>query len=297
MLCCRAGPSLVTTAATPPTRTWRHRFLTGWSRRSSSSSIGSTCTRFAVHRAVRSRRVEPPFVSVRGTGRRPVCLNRRARARSLLLTLRRVLGGDRGVAAFPDVNVQNVVPEVHNPKDPVGGFQGIPVNMTGMAEHLKAAGYRTHLVGVSRTRYARLPNVLVCERCPPSLSATSPLHLSLSLILPPPPYTHGKRTVFDVSYQKWDAGMATELHSPRARGYDSWLGCKDLWREAHIVVDRDVRCGVRGLRDAPNDGRNEASHQSSRTGSNHTLVHSLPFLRFSSLSCRLAPRQRLLVVR
>lgn len=45
------------------------------------------------------------------------------------------------------VNVQNVVPEVHNPDDPIGGYQGIPVNMTGMAEHMRSAGYSTHFVG------------------------------------------------------------------------------------------------------------------------------------------------------
>ena len=45
------------------------------------------------------------------------------------------------------VNVQNVVPESVNPSDPVGGYQGIPVNMTGMANHLQAAGYSTALVG------------------------------------------------------------------------------------------------------------------------------------------------------
>jgi len=45
------------------------------------------------------------------------------------------------------VNVQNVVPEVHNSKDQEGGYQGIPVSMTGMAEHMTAAGWETHLVG------------------------------------------------------------------------------------------------------------------------------------------------------
>mmetsp|Transcript_526 Transcript_526/g.1233 ORF Transcript_526/g.1233 Transcript_526/m.1233 type:complete len:602 (-) Transcript_526:288-2093(-) len=45
------------------------------------------------------------------------------------------------------VNVQNVFPEVRNPVDPVGGYQGIPVNMTGVAEVLKAQGYSTHIVG------------------------------------------------------------------------------------------------------------------------------------------------------
>ena len=63
--------------------------------------------------------------------------------------------------------------QVRNSKDPISGYQGIPVSMTGMAEHLRDAGYRTHLVG------------------------------------------------------KWDAGMATEAHSPRSRGYDEWLGCEN----------------------------------------------------------------------
>jgi len=77
------------------------------------------------------------------------------------------------------VNVQNVVPEVHNKNDPVGGYQGMPVNMTGMAEHLQRGGYATHFVG------------------------------------------------------KYDIGMATPAHHPRARGYDSWLGywhhSNDYW--------------------------------------------------------------------
>ena len=45
------------------------------------------------------------------------------------------------------VNVQNVVPEVSNSKDPIGGYQGIPTNMTGVADVLKRAGYRTAAVG------------------------------------------------------------------------------------------------------------------------------------------------------
>mmetsp|Transcript_9953 Transcript_9953/g.29567 ORF Transcript_9953/g.29567 Transcript_9953/m.29567 type:complete len:437 (-) Transcript_9953:305-1615(-) len=53
--------------------------------------------------------------------------------------------------------------------------------MTGIASHLRRAGYRTHLVG------------------------------------------------------KWDAGMATAHHHPRARGYDSWLGywhhSNDYWAQ------------------------------------------------------------------
>jgi arylsulfatase B len=35
----------------------------------------------------------------------------------------------------------------HNPKDPMGGFQGIPRNMTGIATKLRTAGYHTHFAG------------------------------------------------------------------------------------------------------------------------------------------------------
>ena len=34
-----------------------------------------------------------------------------------------------------------------NPKDPISGFQGIPRNMTGIAQKLKYANYYTHMVG------------------------------------------------------------------------------------------------------------------------------------------------------
>ncbi len=36
---------------------------------------------------------------------------------------------------------------VHNPEDPVSGFQGIPRSMTGMASILRDAGYKTHMTG------------------------------------------------------------------------------------------------------------------------------------------------------
>lgn len=45
------------------------------------------------------------------------------------------------------VSVENTQPTAHNPKDPVSGFAGIPRNMTGIAEKLRAAGYRTHMTG------------------------------------------------------------------------------------------------------------------------------------------------------
>jgi len=45
------------------------------------------------------------------------------------------------------VNTANTGPLAVNPKDPVSGFAGIPRNMTGMAQKLRSAGYRTHMVG------------------------------------------------------------------------------------------------------------------------------------------------------
>ena len=82
------------------------------------------------------------------------------------------------------VNEVNVVPEVQNPSDPVGGYQGIPINMTGIAELMSRSGYSTHLVG------------------------------------------------------KWDVGMATELHSPWARGFKQWLGywhhSNDYWTQVCV---------------------------------------------------------------
>jgi arylsulfatase B len=81
------------------------------------------------------------------------------------------------------VNVQNTPPEYRNKNDPIGGYQGIPTNMTGIASVLRRAQYKTHIVG------------------------------------------------------KWDVGMATELHHPRARGYQTWLGywhhSNDYW--SHTV--------------------------------------------------------------
>ena len=45
------------------------------------------------------------------------------------------------------VNVLNSDVMQHNPSDAMGGFQGIPRNMTGIAAQLKRAGYATTLVG------------------------------------------------------------------------------------------------------------------------------------------------------
>ena len=45
------------------------------------------------------------------------------------------------------VNTQNAMPDVHNPSDPLGGFAGIPRNMTGLGSVMKEGGYFTAQVG------------------------------------------------------------------------------------------------------------------------------------------------------
>ncbi|KAG5176255.1 arylsulfatase B-like protein [Tribonema minus] len=45
------------------------------------------------------------------------------------------------------VDASNGVEARFNPADPISGFEGIPTNMTVIAEKMKAAGYRTHFVG------------------------------------------------------------------------------------------------------------------------------------------------------
>lgn len=45
------------------------------------------------------------------------------------------------------VNVLNSDMEQHNEADPLGGYQGIPLNMTTVARKLSNGGYATHAVG------------------------------------------------------------------------------------------------------------------------------------------------------
>ena len=45
------------------------------------------------------------------------------------------------------VNVQNLDPNNYNPNDPVSGMSAVPRNMTGVAEVMKRAGYRTAFFG------------------------------------------------------------------------------------------------------------------------------------------------------
>ena len=45
------------------------------------------------------------------------------------------------------VNGKNTGVLVWNSNDPVSGYQGIPVNMTGIAAKLRDVGYRTAMTG------------------------------------------------------------------------------------------------------------------------------------------------------
>merc|ERR1719221_2341969 len=46
---------------------------------------------------------------------------------------------------------------------------------------------------------------------------------------------------------KWDVGMATSAHYPRARGYETWLG---YWHHANDYWQHTVdRCGVKSMKD------------------------------------------------
>jgi arylsulfatase B len=93
------------------------------------------------------------------------------------------------------VNTVNGSPDLHNPADPVSGYAGIPRNMTGIAEHMNGAGYETHMYGKVSGRSATQPS----------------LHQFL------------KRVVMAATRMQWDCGMATELHTPRGRGYQNSL--------------------------------------------------------------------------
>ena len=48
----------------------------------------------------------------------------------------------------------------YNPQNPVSGFQGIPWNMTMIAERLKSAGYATHQASGTRACMATPDHIL-----------------------------------------------------------------------------------------------------------------------------------------
>ena len=86
------------------------------------------------------------------------------------------------------VNPVNANPGIANPADPVGGFAGIPRNITGIATKLAAAGYHTAMYGKASRFHS-----------PPEPFANWSI---LSTLLPLCP--------------QWDAGMATPDHSERS---------------------------------------------------------------------------------
>ena len=64
------------------------------------------------------------------------------------------------------VNDQNAEPTVRNAADPIGGYAGIPVNMTSIAAKMGAAGYATHMTGKWDAGMVRLASTrcLVSQR-------------------------------------------------------------------------------------------------------------------------------------
>lgn len=55
----------------------------------------------------------------------------------------------RPISRAHPLQVLNNWLDIHNPADPIAGYQGVPLNMTFLPEKLKAAGYATHFVGKS----------------------------------------------------------------------------------------------------------------------------------------------------
>ena len=85
------------------------------------------------------------------------------------------------------VNLVNTAPDIHNPADPVGGFHGIPRNMTALGNVMTAAGWSTAFIGKWGQR----------------LPASSTLSLCLSLVppasLPPCPLPPASLTLRGVA--------------------------------------------------------------------------------------------------
>ena len=74
------------------------------------------------------------------------------------------------------VNVENVLPEVRNHRDPLAGYQGIPLNITTVAEPLRAQGWLTHFVG----KWFQLPLQLTYKKTAvSSYSSHALLHMQM----------------------------------------------------------------------------------------------------------------------
>ena len=67
------------------------------------------------------------------------------------------------------VNLVNTAPDIHNPADPVGGFHGIPRNMTALGNVMTAAGWSTAFIGKWGQRLPASSTLSLCPPGPPPL--------------------------------------------------------------------------------------------------------------------------------
>ena len=115
------------------------------------------------------------------------------------------------------VNVLNSPVTQHNPKDTIGGFQGAPRNMTGIAEKLKSAGYSTHMAGKWHAGMA------VPQQTPQGRGYDTSLHY------------------FDAANDYWDNSYLQPCAYPtHADGFTA----RDLWDTSHPArgLNNSVNC-------------------------------------------------------
>jgi hypothetical protein len=147
----------------------------------------------------------------------------------------------------------------------VGGFAGIPRNMTTVAQVMKRAGYSTHMVGK-----------VGCFVIPAPASSALPRRQSASSMRA---HTHclARRPA------QWDVGMATPTHTPGGRGYDSTLiyfdHANDYWtfRDGNVCHNSTPGIDITGsgLKYIINyeDGTCGVSGWASFTGGGHPPVY------------------------
>ena len=141
------------------------------------------------------------------------------------------------------VNVQNVLPEVTNPKDPIGTrcvCARISPHPTRTPPHAHAPLQQSSL------RVDMLSEQLcVCARISPHPGGFQgiPTNMTgIASVLKRSKYQYRTHIV-----GKWDIGMATEMHHPRARGYETWLG---YWHHANDYWTHTVDyCGTASVFD------------------------------------------------
>ena len=118
------------------------------------------------------------------------------------------------------------------------GMSGVPRNMTGVAEVMSAAGYRTHFAGYARSAATHTCNHVMQQQQPPlqqtlrclqaapcfsgavvaiSVAVTSALLRSFSPFALPDSSGSPSLPFWFWFNSKWDCGMATPRHTPRGR--------------------------------------------------------------------------------